>query len=370
MRFLARSFTILLALSVPPRAARAQVLVDADGLAPTETADADRQQAVTELMRTGIREYRRQNLEAARKAFAEAWRLKRHPAIAFSLAEVEMKLGLYREASDHLRYYIERSNAEHASDRADAEAEVRECRKHLGTVRVMMDPRDARLFVDNEAVEGEGQERIVLLEPGEHTFRAESGVRSSSTERIVVAAGQELALALAMPPELAKPTSAAVAAPHGAVASTASTGGNGNGGGGHARTAALVAGGVLTVAAIAVGVGYTLAAASTRNERDQLIRQVESAGDPELAKRNASCTPPEGIRPPQCDGLAAKNDEVYRQTNLSTVAYATGGAFAAATAAMYFLWPHARTARPLSTAFAVAPWSPPGVHGVRLRLDF
>ena len=369
IRELASIAAILAILGATPHVARAQSLTDADVWAPTDTADRDTQQAVTELMRTGIREYRKHNLEPARKAFEDAWRLKRHPAIAVSLAEVEMKLGLYHEALEHWRYYVERSSVEHASDRADAETQMRECRKHLGSVRVTISPRDAKLFVDDETTGTGSPEGPLLLAPGEHALRAEIGGRSSPTVRITVAADQDQdqGVALVVPPDpLAPRLVVPAAAPRVPGPRPVPGGGTGSG---HAPTAVLVTGGLVAGAAIGIGVAYTLAAASTRNRADQLLRQVESTGDPKLAKRSASCTPPEGIRPPQCNELAEKVNEADSRTKLSVLAYATGGVFAAATAATYFLWPH--TASNLSSsAFTIAPWSAPGVHGVRLDLNF
>src|SRR5450432_3751077 len=70
--------------------------------------------AAKELVRQGSAEYSKQHWEAARASFQKAWELKRHYAIAANLADVELKLGRYREAAEHLEYALANLPPEHA----------------------------------------------------------------------------------------------------------------------------------------------------------------------------------------------------------------------------------------------------------------
>lgn len=355
-------------LSAAPRPAWAQTASEVAPWGLPGSDDADTQQAIKNLMRTGITEYRKHNFEPARQAFDEAWRLRHHLAIAASLAEVEMKLGRYRDAAEHWRYYIEQLDAEHASDRADAEAQVRECRKHLGSVRVTMEPPDAQLTIDDEAVGRGPFEKDFLLAPGQHTLRAELGGRTSPSKQIIVAAEQDQATALALP---AEPRTSAAAATQ--LTPQAPSPGKPQDSGRstpRGRTVAVVTGGVLATAAIGVGIWYTVAAASTRRDLDAVRQQVDNAGDPELVKQGGACTPPPGVRPAQCDQLVTKANEFDRERNIGVAGYVTGGVLAAGTVATYFLWPHGRTERPRSGSWTVSPWSVAGARGLRLDLTF
>src|SRR5689334_5323714 len=84
--------TVLVVLvSAPFRASCAPIDAPTAQESGTE-AQASIQKKVTELMRTGVEAYRAGNLEEARGAFEEAWKLRPHAAIAGSLADVEMRL--------------------------------------------------------------------------------------------------------------------------------------------------------------------------------------------------------------------------------------------------------------------------------------
>src|SRR4051812_13044301 len=104
LRHRAGPFMLFLAVAGAfPARATAQTL---DSAEPATPPDADTKATVKELMHTGVAAYRKKDFEAARTAFAKAWKLKPHSDIAAALADVEMKLGRYRDAAGHWDYYL------------------------------------------------------------------------------------------------------------------------------------------------------------------------------------------------------------------------------------------------------------------------
>ena len=83
-------------------------------------SEEDKAAAVKELVKQGTAEYMKKNWEAARVDFLKAWELKQHYAIAGSLAQIEMKLGRYQDAAEHLKYAIANLPPDHADKRAEA----------------------------------------------------------------------------------------------------------------------------------------------------------------------------------------------------------------------------------------------------------
>ena len=77
------------------------------GAGPEERRSQDENvRDAANFMRNGVKEYRKGNLEAARAAFAQAWQMNPHTAIAANLGAVEMRLGLYRQAAEHWAFCL------------------------------------------------------------------------------------------------------------------------------------------------------------------------------------------------------------------------------------------------------------------------
>lgn len=305
-------------------------------------------------MRTGIAEYRKNHLEAARKAFGRAWELRHHTAIAASLADVEMKLGRFRDAAEHWQYYL----GSFPPDRTDAEAQLAECSKHIGRVDVSVEPADAALFLDGNATEREPHDAPLWLEPGEHTLSAKIGERSSPEQTLTIAAGQSqtVTLTVVRPDATQTPAPDVPVSPVVAPAPITSSNDTGMHTGNAARTWTLIGGSALTVAALGVGVAYLLHANALDDEAARLRAETEHEGDPKLLETNSQCTPPAGVRPAACDELGTTASDANSAKIVSIVGFASAGVFGAATIATYFLWPE-ESSQPSSTGgLSVSPW--------------
>lgn len=333
---------------------------------PTVEPD-DIEKTVNDLMRTGVAAYRKKNFEAAREAFAKAWDLRTHVDIASTLAEVEMRLGRYREAAGHWEYYLVHS----AAEGDEARAQLAECRKHLSRVRLEVDPPEADLLIDGVAnlTEHAPTGEIALwLDPGEHTFAARKG-RDSVDFKASVLAGEEKTIRLSVPaPQLAAVAPAAVvAAP---VPKPTPLQERDGASGVETRTVVVVSGAALTIVALGLGVYSELRAKAADNRRLELIDQAR-ADLPPSVPTGTFCAPQPGVAgvPSQCPEISSKADEAFTFHNVRNGSFIASGALGVATVATYLLWPKAqRNAE--QAGLVIAPLDVARSRGLQVRLSF
>jgi tetratricopeptide (TPR) repeat protein len=323
--------------------------------APNET------DTVRELMRAGVAEYKKGNLQSARDAFLQAWAIKPHYAIAASLAEVEMALGLYRSTAEHLEYYLSNLPDELGVKRSAAETQLAEARKHLTVLRVTVDAPDATVYMDGVAIQ---TGRELLVDPGTHLLVAERGTFRSKPREVVFVSGEsrdermetkQVEAPVAAAPAPSQPLAAATPPPD-----TTSP----------PPMTILIAGGALTLVAVGIGIGYTLDSSSAKNDADRLAEETALQGKPSLVRENAQCNPPPGepAAPPACAALRDSLDQSNRSHDIAVGAFVAGGVLAAGTVATYFLWPAQKQEKHASVR--VAPWALGGVRGAELSGEF
>jgi tetratricopeptide (TPR) repeat protein len=303
---------------------------DAPEPAPNEEIDSERAREVKDLTRAGIAQYRKGNLDEARAQFAKAWALKQTMELAASLAEVEMRLQRFADAAEHWEYYIQHL----PPDRTDAEFQLAECRKHLGSVRVAVDTPGAVVSLDGEVLGPAPVRRDIWVNPGAHLFQARGHDGKLATQQISIASGEAqmvtLMLGAGAPTDAGPAPAVAASEPPrtGADASGLST-----------KTLVILGGSALSLGAMGVGVGFTLKAGAAANDADALRAQIAAAGDPSLAGEGAYCSPPPGERPSQCDAYSAKLDDEENARNVALASFVTGGVLAVGTVVTALLWP-------------------------------
>jgi tetratricopeptide (TPR) repeat protein len=327
----------------------------------TDASNAQKEKAIKELTRTGVAAYRKNNLEAAQKAFEEAWRLQPHSEIAALLADVEMKLGHYRRAQGLWEYYIK----ELPPDKAEAEAQLAECRRRLGSFRVYVDSPGAVVYLDGTEVGQAPIDADVWVDPGDHKLYAKLSDRASPEKMITVAAGEThtVTLTLARPPDpmaVASGLPAASPPPREQVKRDES--------GVQPRTIVLIAGSVLTAAAVGVGVVYTMKANAAWDDSEALRISASKNAEPTRVANDSYCTPPD--RAAACDELATKVNEWNTARNIATGSFIAAGALGLGTAASYFLWPNKSPSADRRARIRVAPVIGSSHRGLSAELSF
>lgn len=300
MRALHLASTLLLLIANSAPAAWAQQTPEGPGAAGQ--TDADKLAADHYL--AGIRA-----LEAGRDAEAhaellKAWELKRHWQIAANLGEVELRLGKYREATEHLEYFLREAEGVREDEIRRAEEMLREARRHV-----------------------EAEQRALKEAP---------------------------APAPAPAPE---PAPAVATVSSAQVNGGAGQGGVGRGGGGEMAAGSrplrwpVIAAASVGVVSIGVGVWLTIAA----NAKDD-------RADEELDARWAAAPPGQVACPgASCDRLNRLLQEEDRLGNAAIAAYAVGGVALAGAAAL-MIWPIRVGERGVQAS--VTPMAAPGGSGM------
>jgi hypothetical protein len=186
--------------------------------APGETSAMT--EKARELYNQGLTALNKGHVAEAHASFLAAWSLKKHSQIAGNLGAAEMQLGRYREAAEHLSYYLREAPKTKEKERQSALSLLTEARKHVGSIRITVEPAGADVFVDGAPVGKAPLEHEVFVDPGKRTVEARLDGYTSAKEVIATPAGawHDVPLRLVkIEPRGNVATGAGVAAPNGSA---------------------------------------------------------------------------------------------------------------------------------------------------------
>ena len=260
--------------------------------------------------------------KAAVKAYKEAWAIQKSYDIAGNLGNVELKLGMFRDAAEHFDYAI--ANFPPTGELAAQQLLTKkrdEARKELGRVRILVNVPAARVYVDGRQVGISPLAEPVYVSPTGCSIEAKLEGYLDARGAASPSKGSEKSVTLTLIPiEGPKPRS---------------------------LVPGVVLGGVAVVG-LATGIGL-LAAASGKHAT------VLELNNGILADKK-SCAPGASNFDARCAGLetaASSSDTLH---NLG-VGFLAGGGVAALGAGLYFLWPVSKSTTgtgvrliPISTA--------------------
>ena len=149
--------------------------MEADG----SPAISDRARA---LYAEGIKAADAKNWAGAHAAFMEAYKQSDHYQIAANLGSMEIKLGRYRDAAEHLAVYLRKAPSDKVKDRMRALAFFEEAKKKVGTVQVRVNVNGAEILVDDKVVSLSPPVDDLFVDPGPRFIKARmAGHKSSET---------------------------------------------------------------------------------------------------------------------------------------------------------------------------------------------
>lgn len=271
--------------------------------------------------------YKQGQYARARVSYIAAWALKKHWQIAGSLGDTEVKLGMFRDAAEHLAYYMRASPNQPPSQ--EAQKLFREARSKIGTLNVTVDVAGAEVVVDGKLVGKTPLEDPVFVEPGHHTIEARLGAKLTTIES-AVAAGDEKAIPLSL---TASATRSGPSVP------------------------LIIAGSATSGVALITGIALFAVASTKASDADAQLAKIKQAGT--VCARDAAAGP--------CGDLRSINASADTLHNASIPLLVIGGTVAAATVA-YALWPRAKQER--AAAVRVIPALGPAGTGVWLTGAF
>lgn len=259
-----------------------------------------------QLYAEGVKSYQQAKWEDARASFLAAWALAKHYTIAGNLADCEMRLGLYRDAAEHLAYYVRevvKDDTSTADERKDGQRHYEEARGKVASLSVRVNVPAAQLYVDDKLIGKSPLIDPVFLDTGSHVLEARSEGYPSVKAVVDAKPGMvrdialELKRADGVPPVL--PPSAGVS------------------------PVWVVVSGALAAGGLGAGIGLTAAANGKSTDAKTLRSQVGSG--------SACFAQPMS---PMCTTLQNAADSKNTLSNLAMASFIAGGTFAIAAAGL------------------------------------
>lgn len=110
--------------------------------------------------------------EESRELLLASFQLDPSPTTAANLGRVELKTGRYRDAFDHLSFFLREARQISDGDRKATEAMIAEAKAKLGAVTIHVDIPGAEVLVDGQPVGSSPLAEPVFVDAGSRRFEA------------------------------------------------------------------------------------------------------------------------------------------------------------------------------------------------------
>ncbi|WP_437293172.1 hypothetical protein [Sorangium sp. So ce426] len=149
-----------------------------EAVAFAETGDAtgaprDDSTRAAQIYSAGVAAAREDRWRDAYAAYLEAWTLKRHFQIAANLARAELKLGMHRDAAEHIAFFLREAEGVSELDRALGRQMLEEAKARISTLTIVASRPGALVLVDGVPAGTSPLEREVYVEPGKRMIEAQ-----------------------------------------------------------------------------------------------------------------------------------------------------------------------------------------------------
>jgi hypothetical protein len=275
--------SLILLCSAPVRAQSAQP--SAETAAMTDKA--------RELYTDGTNALGKGKWGEAHATLLAAWSLKRHHQIAGNLGAAEVQLGRFREAAEHLSFYLREAPKQKVKELQKAQDLLAQARKHIGALRVKVEPAGAEVLLDGVAVGKAPLADEVFVDPGPRVIEAKLDGYGPARATVDATTGSAREVALTLVP-LSKATAPAPAESSTALGTQQPAGGATSVGGARhgaeeekrvtsrestgASKGLIIAGAVTSAAAITGGVVFAIV--SSVNASDVVSRVPDKSVPP------------------------------------------------------------------------------------------
>jgi hypothetical protein len=263
--------------------------------------------------------------QAAREKYLAAWRLKKTYDIAGNLGSLELDLGMYREAAEHLSFAVNNyaTTGTTAAQLEKAKQRLSEAKKQVGAVTVSVSVEGAEVLVDGVSVGRAPLGDEVYVDPGARVFEARLAGHEGAREMMVAAKGGEGSVRLVL-----KALPVAVPAPAGSAAVPEKVVPRvGPEGKSWVPVAVL---GAASVVGLGLGIGMTVASNGAKADADALRAAIRQDG--------GRCVEPSNTFVERCGEFESQASQAEDLGNATILTYAASGTLAAA-AVVYALWP-------------------------------
>lgn len=222
-------------------------------------AAADDTARAKELYDMGNKLYDEQKWSEAEAAYQSAWNLRKSFDLAGNLGDVEMQLGQYRDAAEHLSYaYDEFPTGGKPEVREALAKRIEEARQQVGVLRIKTNLVGARLYVDGKLVGQAPLEKAIFVDNGQRVIEARLDGHVDVLRTIDVTKGSTQEIELQIVPKASGGTSS----------------------GNNKRIAIIAAGGSLALVGLGGGIGLWLAASGKTSDADGLRAKLNKGDCP------------------------------------------------------------------------------------------
>jgi hypothetical protein len=236
---------------------------------PAPAADAAQQ--ADEHFRQGKALHKAGKKREAREEYLAAFRLKKSHDVAGNLGNVELSLGMARDAAEHLSFAIRHYAPTGTTPEQIEKAKQRlaEAKRQIGTVTVTVNVPGAEVLVDGASAGHAPLEGELFVEPGTRTISARLAGHEEAKKVVEAGKGTEEAVTLKLvpigpvdgPPPL--PTGSATVVPPPA---------------GGPKREVLIAGGSVAGAALVAGIGLVVGSNGKKADADMQRASLQKLG--------------------------------------------------------------------------------------------
>ncbi|MDI1432322.1 PEGA domain-containing protein [Polyangium sorediatum] len=295
------------------------------GSAPAYADDAAR---AAELFATGNKLFDEEKWAEAEASYQAAWDLRKSFDLAGNLGDVEMTLGQFRDAAEHLSYALEEFPAGGKPEVREAlQKRLDEAKKQVGTVTIGTNIGGAKIFVDGRLVGQAPLAKAVFVDPGKRVIEAKLPGHDDVLRTVDVEKAQSQEVNLVLAPKI------------------------GGAPGGKSKVLIGVGGG-LALVGIGAGIGLLVAASGADSDAKALDSAMpDAACDP--------AHPDHAANKGNCATLLSTLQRKDTFTNIGTGALIAGGVLAVGTV-VYALLP---TKKQATMGFTLVPTVTPTFAG-------
>lgn len=126
----------------------------------------------------------------ARALLIEVWDIQQSWKIAYPLGKAEFKLGMMRDAAEHLRFFLDTAPNANVKDRESATAMLTTARNKIGAAKINLSPEDSELFLNDKAIKLPPSS-VIFLEPGPQTLEVRSKGFDNDKRILNIGAGKK-----------------------------------------------------------------------------------------------------------------------------------------------------------------------------------
>jgi hypothetical protein len=136
----------------------------------------------------GARAFSRGDAQRALDSFQEAYRIYPSPRLLYDMGLAEEAMGRWADAIESFRSFLTQAPEAPERARQHATASLQALEPRVGRLVLVVDPPDAELTLDGEAVQL--RSAIVRVMPGRHTLTARTPRHEPRSESVELLAGQ------------------------------------------------------------------------------------------------------------------------------------------------------------------------------------